>query len=99
VASALFGLAQGRRGSTPKLIPAALKREIDDYQATPLRWYEELPFWPLIRELSSRLSTYDAAYVALAEALGIPLVTSDAKIAKIDATHCRVETFTINSAT
>ena len=49
---------------------------------------------PLARrcwELRENLTSYDAAYVALAEALGAPLVTADAKIARTPALPCQVE--------
>jgi predicted nucleic acid-binding protein len=35
---------------------------------------------PRVRELRKSLTAYDAVYVALAEALGFPLVTCDANI-------------------
>ena len=34
---------------------------------------------------------YDAAYVALAEARSLTLVTSDARLARTATTYCRVE--------
>lgn len=44
-----------------------------------------------IWELRDTLTAYDAAYVALAEALGAPLVTCDRKIASALGHHARVE--------
>lgn len=41
--------------------------------------------------LRQRVSVYDAAYVALAEALGVPLITSDAKLARAMPPGVRVE--------
>jgi len=49
---------------------------------------------PLLRqcwELRNGLTVYDAAYVALAEALGAPLVTADARLARAPGVRCRVE--------
>jgi predicted nucleic acid-binding protein len=41
-------------------------------------------------ELRSNLSAYDAGYVAVAEALGCPLVTADAKLANASGPRCEI---------
>jgi predicted nucleic acid-binding protein len=49
-----------------------------------------LPFFPLadrVWELRHNLSSYDATYVAVAEAMGIPLATLDRKMAS-QSTNC-----------
>ncbi|WP_416211038.1 type II toxin-antitoxin system VapC family toxin [Frankia sp. Cr2] len=46
-----------------------------------------------VRDLHHNLSAYDAQYVALAETLGLPLITSDARIERSAATKCPVEVF------
>lgn len=48
-------------------------------------------------ELRDNLSVYDAAYVALAEALGAPLLTADARLAKAPGLRCAVEIVTAGS--
>lgn len=40
-------------------------------------------------ELRRNLSTYDAAYVALAELLEVPLLTLDSRLRKAPGTHCQ----------
>ena len=50
-----------------------------------------LPLMPRIWELRDNLTAYDAAYIALAEALRCPLVTSDARIASAPGIRCEVE--------
>ena len=42
-------------------------------------------------ELRDNLTVYDAAYVALAEVLGVPLVTGDEKVAKASGTGCLID--------
>jgi predicted nucleic acid-binding protein len=41
--------------------------------------------------LRGRVTAYDAAYVALATALEIPLVTTDRKLAKLPDLPCAIE--------
>ena len=42
-------------------------------------------------ELRGNLSIYDASYVALAELLGVPLVTADARLANAPGARCQIE--------
>ncbi len=52
------------------------------------------PHRPLLArcwELRGNLSMYDAAYVALAEALGTSLLTADVRLAKAPGIKCAVE--------
>ncbi|WP_147917446.1 type II toxin-antitoxin system VapC family toxin [Ruania zhangjianzhongii] len=42
-------------------------------------------------ELHHNLTPYDAAYVALAEALEVPLVTADARLARASGPQCAIE--------
>jgi predicted nucleic acid-binding protein len=45
-------------------------------------------------ELRDDVKTYDAAYVALAEALHVPLLTADARLANAPGIRCEVELLT-----
>jgi predicted nucleic acid-binding protein len=49
--------------------------------------------WLLARcwELRDNLTPYDASYVALAEALGCPLITTDARLSGSPGIRCAVE--------
>ena len=57
----------------------------------PLTRYPHVPFLDRIWELRSAITPYDAAYVALAEAVGVPLITLDARLASAPGLVCRVE--------
>ena len=57
----------------------------------PLERYLHDPLLPRIWELRENLTAYDAAYVALAEALRAPLVTCDARLAGAAGIRARIE--------
>jgi predicted nucleic acid-binding protein len=57
----------------------------------PLIRYQHDLLLPRIWELRHNLTAYDAAYVALAEALGAPLLTRDRRIAAAPGHRARVE--------
>lgn len=62
-----------------------------DLAALPLRRVPHLALPVRIWELRDSLSVYDAAHVALAEALRAPLLTADPGIADAPAVRCEVE--------
>lgn len=51
------------------------------------------PLLPRIWQLRHSITTYDAAYVALAEELDIPLVTCDAKLGGANSHHAKIEVY------
>jgi predicted nucleic acid-binding protein len=62
-----------------------------DLQALPLARYPHQWLMPRVWGLRHNLTPYDAAYVALAEALGAVLVTADARLAAAPGLRCDVE--------
>lgn len=59
--------------------------------AFPLTRYLHEPLLPRIWDLRENVTAYDAAYVALAEALRAPLVTCDGRLAKVKGIRTLVE--------
>ena len=55
--------------------------------------YPHAPLAARIWELRENLTVYDAAYVALAEVLGAPLVTMDARLAQAPGIRAVVELY------
>lgn len=64
---------------------------IADLAALPLRRVPHLPLLPRVWELRDNLTAYDAAYVALAEALDTFLVTADGALEGAVGVRCEVE--------
>ena len=88
VISALLGLMRGQKISEREADAA-----LSNYCAFPVERQDVLPLWPRLKSLHANLSAYDAQYVALAEALQVPLITADARIKRSGAARCKVEVF------
>jgi predicted nucleic acid-binding protein len=97
---------RGEQLAAPELIDlevmAVWRRRLDDDRRARLALTDlaEIPLTrcshaPLIArcwELRHNVSPYDAAYVALAEALDVPFLTIDARLARATGVRCEVET-------
>ncbi len=64
---------------------------LDDLRALSLRRADHLRLLPRIWELRHNLTPYDAAYVALAEALDALLVTADQRLSQAAGPRCSIE--------
>lgn len=73
------------------LTPARCGEALDDWRGFSVRRYPHEMLLPRVWALRETLTAYDAAYVALAEALDAPLVTTDAKLARASGHGARVE--------
>lgn len=67
------------------------REALDDLTALPLIRYPHAVLLPRIWELRGSLTAYDAAYVALAEALNATLVTCDRRLSSAAGHHARVD--------
>lgn len=83
---ALRGLVRSEQTS-----PARADRAIAHLVRTPLRRFELPVVAARTWQLRDNLTPYDAAYVALAELLSAPLVTSDGKLAMATGPRCFIE--------
>lgn len=75
------GLLEGRRAELA----------LADLAALPLRRTSHLALLVRCWELRSNLTAYDAAYVALAEALDATLLTGDRRLARAPGPTCTIE--------
>ena len=81
-----------RRYVAAKALSAARADEVlQDLSDLPLTRYPHTPLLPRIWELRANLTAYDAAYVALAEALDSRLVTCDTRLAASPGSAARVD--------
>lgn len=64
---------------------------LNDLSAMPLKRAPHLPLLQRCWELRENLTTYDASYVALAEALDVLLLTGDRRLARAPGPRCQIE--------
>ena len=79
------GLATGRLDE-PRAAMA-----LDDLANLPLDRVSHRPLLSRVWQLRANLTPYDASYVALAESLGVVLVTSDEALSRAPGTRCEIE--------
>lgn len=85
VASAFRRLSQ-----LGELAPAVAETLLEVLVALPLNRYPHTHLLDRIWRLRVTLSAQDAAYVALAEALGAPLVTTDRRLSRSHGHHAEI---------
>ena len=85
MSSFLRGVERGRLASRERVTES-----LGLFLALPLDLHEPRALVPRVWGLRRNLTTYDAAYVALAEALDAPLLTLDGALARAVARHTEV---------
>lgn len=86
IAQVLRRLASGNQ-----MDPQACRTALEDWLFFPVRRYPHDVLLARVWELRQNVSAYDAVYIALAEALGAPLVTHDARLAKAPGHTAKIE--------
>lgn len=74
-----------------RLDATAAAQAVDDLRAWPGERYGHRPLLSRAWELRASVRSWDALYVALAEALGTTLLTTDARLAAAHGPTCRIE--------
>jgi predicted nucleic acid-binding protein len=80
-----------RHAATGAIDDSRGQAAIGDLAVFPIRRYPHDALLPRIWELRSNFTAYDAAYVALAEALDAPLLTRDRRLAGAAGHRARIE--------
>ena len=80
-----------RYATTGEIDPDRCRAALVDLADFPLSRYPHDFLLGRVWELRDNLTAYDAVYVALAEALGAPLLTRDQRLAAAPGHHARVE--------
>ena len=83
-----------RRRHTGSLSAAGADRAIAALRRLAIDRHAHTPLLRRCWELRDNVTPYDAAYVALAEALGVPLLTADVRLANAPSIRCEVELLT-----
>jgi len=66
---------------------------VSDLQEFPIARSPHRPLVDRAWALQHSITPYDAAYVALAEKLGVPLVTTDAKLSRSNGHKAEIEVY------
>jgi predicted nucleic acid-binding protein len=85
VASTVCGLAGGK-----KITDHRGEQMLADYSRLRIIRHPVWPYHPRMWELRHNLGAYDAAYIALAEALGCELLSGDVKLKNAAGHHATV---------
>jgi predicted nucleic acid-binding protein len=83
-----------RRWLAGHLTPARFAGAVEDLNSLDISRYATGPLMMRAYELRDNITPYDAAYVALAEALDAPLLTADRRLAQAPGPRCEIRLVT-----
>ncbi|WP_154794582.1 type II toxin-antitoxin system VapC family toxin [Occultella kanbiaonis] len=92
VTSAIRGLLLTSKPSI-RISPYRAEQMLDDFADLPLIRYPMQPYQRRALALRDTFTAYEAFYLALAESLGMPLLTDDRKFARAPAQTTPIETW------
>ena len=78
-----------RQAATGAVTTRQANNAIDDLLGLPITVYPSAPLLRRCWELRANVTSYDASYVALAEALGCVLLTADSRLANAPGPRCQ----------
>lgn len=83
-----------RRQRNNGILPASRADEaFEGLRANPVQYWPSRVVADRVWELGANATSYDASYIALAEMLDVPLLTHDAKLARVPGIRCIIEVF------
>lgn len=85
-----------RRVRRQELSPDIAEGAVNQLADLPVIHVPHRPFIRRIWELRHSVTAYDAAYVALAEELDVPIVTADAKLSRSNGHKASIEVYSAN---
>jgi predicted nucleic acid-binding protein len=88
VASGLRGLVLGK-----KVAAERMAQMVASYRRLRIVRHPTLPYFPRVMELRDNFTAYDACYVAVAEAMDLPLLTRDAKFERAVGHRAHVQVY------
>ncbi len=88
------GTVLQRQNRTGQIDDRRAEMALNDLASTPLQRAAHIDLLGRCWELRQNLTFYDAAYVALAEALEVTLLTGDRRLSRAAGPFCRIETIT-----
>jgi predicted nucleic acid-binding protein len=71
-------------------LAARAGRAVEDFSMLHISRHGHLVLLPRIWDLRHNISAYDAAYVALAETLDVPLLTGDSKLSRSQGHNAKI---------